>query len=366
MKAFQDFFSGVAQSLNPKKGSFSGAMDVIVVLHPNGTLISTPFYIKFGRFKLAKSKNKKVDLIVNGFKTDIGMELNSAGIATFYKDIEGNMEPNEGFLKNQEKPNIFRPESLRNSKFGEKISSLIENEKLRHLVQQKPEINLSSEELKLLDLKFGLNIVKYALQSKKKIFLSAKIYLWDYRNKIIISDIDGTVSKSDMLGHIFYLMGKDWKREGVISLYKKMRKKGYQIVYLSARSIDQMDYTRGYLSWVSQNNEHLPDGPVILSPNGLFTTFVREVSNTVHCFKQMALTEILNCFPLDFYPFFAGFGNKKGDALAYVGVGLEKDKVFIFKDAKKNEEFFKAIKHFNEVLEEIESSFPEVDDYILL
>ena len=80
----------------------------------------------------------------------------------------------------------------------------------------------------------------------------------------------------------------------------------------------------------------------------------------------MALTEILNCFPLDFYPFFAGFGNKKGDALAYVGVGLEKDKVFIFKDAKKNEEFFKAIKHFNEVLEEIESSFPEVDDYILL
>ena len=178
----------------------------------------------------------------------------------------------------------------------------------------------------------------------------------------MISDIDGTVTRSDILGHVCYLLGKDWERDRVIDLYLKIRKKGYQIVYLSARSLDQIDYTRGYLAWANQSGKHLPDGPAIVSPNGIYTSFAREIASTAHNVKITALMEILQTFPHYFFPFYAGLGNKKGDATAYLRVGIDKDKIFIFRDSSKKDEF-KAIKHFNEIIEDIDQKFPPIDDY---
>merc|ERR1712130_557992 len=36
------------------------------------------------------------------------------------------------------------------------------------------------------------------------------IYLWHHTDKVVISDIDGTITKSDVLGHFLPMVGRDW------------------------------------------------------------------------------------------------------------------------------------------------------------
>jgi phosphatidate phosphatase LPIN len=42
-----------------------------------------------------------------------------------------------------------------------------------------------------------------------------KIFLWDHSEKIVISDIDGTITKSDILGQIL----SKWIHTGVTKLF---------------------------------------------------------------------------------------------------------------------------------------------------
>ena len=43
----------------------------------------------------------------------------------------------------------------------------------------------------------------------KSLFLfRCHIYLWKETDKVVISDIDGTITKSDVLGHILPVIGK--------------------------------------------------------------------------------------------------------------------------------------------------------------
>ena len=345
MSSFTKFLSNLGDVLHPKKSAFSGAMDVIVIKDDDGFLRSTNFYVKFGRFKVSKSNHKRVDLIINGLYTGILMELTKEGKCVFLRDIYQDLILSETMT--------FVSQSMMTK---------------RHEQNQEIEmsINLTSDELILLNLKSGMNIVHFSVQSKKQTILPAKIYLWDYRTKLVVSDIDGTVSKSDLLGHLYYIMKKDWEREGVVNLYKTLRRKGYQIIYLSARSIDTIDYTRGYLSWVRDGENNLPDGPAILSPQGFWTSVKREVMKTTHLFKTEALNEIKALFQRVPNPFIAGFGNKNADAVAYINSGVEKDNVFIFEEQGKNEEFYRKIRNFYEILDEVKENFPQVDDYLYI
>ena len=45
--------------------------------------------------------------------------------------------------------------------------------------------------------------------------VTMKIFLWDHSEKIIISDIDGTITKSDILGQIL----NKWIHTGVTKLF---------------------------------------------------------------------------------------------------------------------------------------------------
>jgi phosphatidate phosphatase LPIN len=41
-------------------------VDIIVVAQPDGTLKSSPFYVRFGKMKLYKAQGLQVSIIVNG------------------------------------------------------------------------------------------------------------------------------------------------------------------------------------------------------------------------------------------------------------------------------------------------------------
>lgn len=172
-------------------------------------------------------------------------------------------------------------------------------------------LRLSSDQIAALGLDDGPNDVMFsvttAYQGTTRCMCS--IYYWRHDDKIVISDIDGTITRSDVLGQIMPMIGRDWAQSGVTNLYTKIYENGYKFVYLSARAIGQARTTRDYLRSVVQGHIPLPDGPLLLSPTSLISAFHREViEKKPEEFKISCLKDIQALFPSN--PFVAGFGNK--------------------------------------------------------
>ena len=55
-----------------------------------------------------------------------------------------------------------------------------------------------------------------------------------------MSDLDGTVTRSDVLGHMLPRVGLDWSHGGIAKLYANVERQGYKLIYLSSRSIAQV------------------------------------------------------------------------------------------------------------------------------
>lgn len=94
---------------------------------------------------------------------------------------------------------------------------------------------------------------------------------------------DLLIIRSDALGHVFAAIGRDWTHLGVAKLYTDVCNNGYKIMYLTSRAIGQADSTRDYLKSISQGKYQLPEGPVIMSPDRLFTSLHRYVSAVYLC-----------------------------------------------------------------------------------
>ncbi|KAJ1501053.1 hypothetical protein HMI55_001671 [Coelomomyces lativittatus] len=192
-------------------------------------------------------------------------------------------------------------------------------------------LRLTSDELKSLGLKKGCNLVTYTVHTPFQGIARcrSRIFLWDSDERVVISDIDGTITKSDALGHFFTMLGRDWTHSGVASLYTSIRNNGYQLLYLTSRAIGQAQFTRNYLNKVEQGQYQLPDGPVFLSPDRLLAAFTREViQRRPEEFKIACLRDIRSLFHTEINPFHAGFGNRSTDAFSYRAVGVPANRIF--------------------------------------
>ncbi|KAJ7325636.1 Lipin-3 [Desmophyllum pertusum] len=187
---------------------------------------------------------------------------------------------------------------------------------MSHVIFQRPLRQAS------LNLKEGANNVEFSVTTKYQgtAMCTATIYLWNYSDKIVISDIDGTITKSDVLGHILPVVGQAWAQSGVAHFFCAIRKNGYKA-----------QQTRDYLKSVKQDQLMLPDGPLLLSPESLIKAFHREViEKKPEEFKIACLRDIQSLFPTnnDRNPFYAGFGNKVNDVLSYRAVGISVSRIF--------------------------------------
>jgi hypothetical protein len=113
----------------------------------------------------------------------------------------------------------------------------------------------TSEELNGLGLVSGANTIQFVVEGGGGIVVSAKLYLWSPHAKIFVSDVDGTITKSDVLGHILYYVGRDWTHAGVAKLYSNVVANGYHIMYLTSRAIGQTEATKGYLQGIKQTGD---------------------------------------------------------------------------------------------------------------
>jgi phosphatidate phosphatase LPIN len=213
-------------------------------------------------------------------------------------------------------------------------------------------LRLTHDQLKSLNLQPGANTMSFAVG---KAACQGSIYYWKSDVPIVISDIDGTITKSDALGHVLTIIGRDWTHMGVAKLYTDIVANGYHILYLTSRSVGQADMTRGYLNGVQQDGYKLPSGPVIMSPDRTMAALRREVYlRKPEVFKMACLRDVAALFQTSlaaavpepasptsitghaadttFFhqrtPFYAGFGNRLTDALSYRSVGIPPTRIF--------------------------------------
>lgn len=185
----------------------------------------------------------------------------------------------------------------------------------------------TQEQLQLLGARYGHNTVTFSVELApgRCRSVACSLYLLDSDDKIVVSDIDGTITKSDALGHLFSALGRDWSQSGVAQLFTAIHANGYHLLYLTSRSIGLAQTTRNYISSVAQDSSaapappapeedskyRLPPGPVVMSPMRLLTALDKEVvQRRPQEFKIACLTDIYGLFPVGKKPFYAGFGNR--------------------------------------------------------
>lgn len=187
-------------------------------------------------------------------------------------------------------------------------------------------LRLTSDQLKILNLKPGANTMSFGVN---RATCHAHMYYWTHDVPIVISDIDGTITKSDALGHVLNMIGRDWTHIGVAKLYSDIVANGYNILYLTSRSVGQADTTRAYLNGVLQEGFKLPKGPVIMSPDRTIAALRREIYlRKPEVFKMACLRDIMTLFGYKKSPFYAGFGNRFTDALSYRSVNIPSTRIF--------------------------------------
>lgn len=193
------------------------------------------------------------------------------------------------------------------------------------------EVRPSQAVLESLDLQPGRNAIAFTvsslLQGEKTVH--ASLYLWSWRDKIVVSDIDGTITRSDVFGQVLPSLGKDWSHAGVARLFQNISANRYNMLYLTSRPIGSANRTRAYIMSLKQQGDvTLPEGPMLMcdssslargdpfccccrSPERLLSAFQQEViKRRADIFKTQCLADIRRLFPSDVSPFYAGFGNR--------------------------------------------------------
>eukprot|EP01104_Vermistella_antarctica_P009207 TRINITY_DN2349_c0_g1_i1.p1 TRINITY_DN2349_c0_g1~~TRINITY_DN2349_c0_g1_i1.p1 ORF type:complete len:1063 (+),score=241.93 TRINITY_DN2349_c0_g1_i1:157-3345(+) len=224
----------------------------------------------------------------------------------------------------------------------------------------KKSLRPSSQQLKSFHLKPGQNRITFYVKAERGVQqVTSQIYLWSSSDRIVISDIDGTITRSDVFGQIMPYLGKDWSHSGVVNLYTSIRNNGFRILYLTSRPIGQAGVTRGYVGNLKQDGISLPEGPVFMSPDRLFESFRREIIHRKpEEFKIACLKDIRKVFPAHRRPFYAGFGNRITDYLSYRAVGVPAGKVYIIDPSGEitlvsNQGYRKSYTSLNQLVQEM-------------
>lgn len=172
------------------------------------------------------------------------------------------------------------------------------------------------------------------------------IYSWSSCDRIIIIDIDGTITRSNIRGVVDTVLTEQYQHchDGVCEFFSsllaettnKSESSGtVRAVYLTSRPIGLANTTRKFLSELRQQSQKksLPDGAMIGFEGTLTQLLMMElVSKNVHDFKSKTLrNQVLRPFSelgRNNDVLLAGFGNTSMDCQGYHDAGLELHKIY--------------------------------------
>ena len=176
----------------------SGAMDILVIEEPEGEFRSSSFHVRFGSLKVLRSKEQDIDIYVNGRKKNVKMKLAHSGDGYFLFDkLDKYMESQLKLIRDKE----FNSNQI---ELIEKITGKRLSKDDQLLQFEYKSFFPSSNQIKQLDLLPGQNEIRFVCKTSPSGVqtLSSYIYLWHYSSKVIVTDVDGTITKSDILGQV--------------------------------------------------------------------------------------------------------------------------------------------------------------------
>ena len=95
---------------NLKPPLLTGAIDVIVIEQPDGSLLSTPFHIRFGKYGVFSTNEKFVDILINKKRIKkLKMKLAENGVAYFVQETDAAEVPE--YLASSPVPGSSTPSS---------------------------------------------------------------------------------------------------------------------------------------------------------------------------------------------------------------------------------------------------------------
>jgi len=165
----------------------------------------------------------------------------------------------------------------------------------------------------------------------------ASIYLWKKGARAVVFDVDGTVTLNDVVGHVGNVLDQSFVHRGVCELACQLDARGYSLVFLTSRTLlgtAGADRTRRYLFEVAMDSEtgyRMPEAPVITTRHvSTMTALAHELGGQSGKFKT-AVLQSLDSLVSARMPrlFYAGFGNREKDALAYLSAGVPPERVLI-------------------------------------
>jgi hypothetical protein len=159
-------------------------------------------------------------------------------------------------------------------------------------------------------------------------FIECKLYVWQPTDKVVVTDIDGTLTTTDFMGHIktVRLANYQYAHKGACGFFSSLAGYGFKVYYLTARPITWINETRAFLANVRQDGMALPPGPVCCSTHHTAEKLVRslfgiEYSDRIKTRFLNALHDVFARSGRDYTrygrPLIAGFGNSRTDACAY-------------------------------------------------
>lgn len=248
-----------------EQGLIEGVSDIIVVLHKSTTFKSTQFFACFGPYAVS-SKGQPVAVSIN--KTLLTH-------VKFTVDKYGYMHPTW----------------------------------------------LSSSDLAKMNLSFGKNIIEYKVE---EMVLEAEIYLYSDMDKLLVSDVDGTLTRNDIGGLYNNYMGANYLHDGYHELITGISNNGYKVVWMTMRSLPMYEFSKRYIR--EQVNI---DGPLLMEPEEFFQAIKKELMKKTDNIKANIMKNIRETYPEHINPFIGGLGNRENDAIAYLHAGIAPENVYI-------------------------------------
>ncbi|CAK77442.1 unnamed protein product (macronuclear) [Paramecium tetraurelia] len=331
--------NSIAKMRYKTKAVFSGVTDVVVVDQGEEKYASTPFNVKFGKLKFLnageelvietlnikeKSTIKQMSLIklvifINGEKRDdIQFYLDDDQIGHFAYDQKADIEELKQKYLEQTKQNMNLQQ--------QQESKLIPQNKFL-VLSRVP----TSKTIQSLKLKHGLNTITYEVECKRLGLqhIECQLFMIKQNQKIFISDIDGTITKSPTKGMILSTFGRDYTQDHICEFYNRLTQRNYLILYMSARSMVQYESTKEYLLRQQQQGIQLPPGPLFLSPQELLEAFTIEViKKQTDILKSQMLNDLVFTIGVT-GTIQGGMGDRLNDIQAYKMANIEYERILL-------------------------------------
>ena len=196
---------------------------------------------------------------------------------------------------------------------------------------------LSSEQIYELKLEHGINASVFLIE-ELNVRIPFYIYLFDLKDKLIVTDIDGTITQSDTIGFFGGNLGLKVHHQDVNEFFHKAYDNGYKMIYLTARPIAYQSLTRKYLfeSLTASDLSHwcLPKNPVFCLPGDVADAALGDSSKGAEG-KTTSLTNVLNLFMESSNVIVGAYGNNNSDSEAYKNVGIPLNKTFLIDKCSK-------------------------------